>query len=329
MSWQDNAIPADDSSGSDWQKRATPVDKSSIYPDFVKKAAANYSSFMGPEGGYGSNPAGKLMSLVQKPFNKAGEAAATGLAKKGVNPYLSAGVGTAIQMAPDVALTAAPQGPGADLNVKPTPPTGVLNQLESASGAMPGSLSEQFKNPLLMFKKGTSAAKPLYQAAQAELPYEQTIFKGLTTPQSIVDKAVNAVETGAKLEPQEGLIARKALDKLNKKISPDAFSYYRKVFDGLAKSSEDIAAADPLHKQGMMAQSLRQILPQNKLGGASPFKVAVGKALGVASAPVLSPAVQGLGVGAAGALAQTDPRLITAFMDWYNSLKKKGQGDNQ
>ncbi len=74
--------------------------------------AAKYANFMGPEGGFGGNPAGKLMSMIQKPMQKAGEATATGIAQKFPNipPQIPAAIGTAVQMAPDIATSAIPAG---------------------------------------------------------------------------------------------------------------------------------------------------------------------------------------------------------------------------
>lgn len=308
-------------------------------PSMVGRVAGAYANFMGKEGAYGANPAGKAFSMVKKPFEKAGEFAAEQLGKRQVNPYVSAGIGTAMQMIPDIALTAGPQGPGAD--VQPKPPEGLFRQMESASGGMKGSLSEQFKTPSLMFSKGTGAAKPLYQQATKSLPYEQTIFNGLTKPQEIVDKAVEMIEKGGKLEPQEGFIARKSLDQIKKKLNPDAFDFYRKKLDQIAKSSEDIAAADPMHRRGMMAESLRQIMPQNKYGGASAFKMGIIPALagigGSVAGPVgtaigagigtaaMMPVVQALAAGGLGLGAKISPRLIPAILQY---LRSKQQNEN-
>jgi len=77
-------------------------------PSLLVKGLSGYMSFMGKEGGYGASPAGKAMSILQKPFNKAGEFSAEQLAKHGANPQVAAGVGTAIQMAPDIGLSLMP-----------------------------------------------------------------------------------------------------------------------------------------------------------------------------------------------------------------------------
>lgn len=304
---------------------ASQMGGSKSQPSMLAKGLANYASFMGPEGGYGGDPAGKFMSYVKKPFNKGGQMLTEALGKKQVNPYLSAAAGTAVQMAPDIATTL---GPGAPKEVPNNPgelTKGLMGQLESASGSMKGSLESAYKDPSLIFSKGESSAKPLYEAAKADLPYEQTIFKGLAKHGDIVDKAIETLDKGGKLEPQEALISRKSLDKVRKTFSSDAFDFYRKSLDSMAKADENIAKADPKFLRGMKASSLRTILPQNKLGGASPFKTAVGMAMGPFGAPVLSPAVQGVGatVAGIGAKLTKDPQLLTAVMDF---IRKREQG---
>lgn len=297
------------------------------------RALAGYMGFMGKEGGYGSNPAGKAMSLVQKPFNAIGEKIAEFGGRQGF-PKTGAAVGTGVQMIPDIGMTLGPTA-SPPINEPGKFTQGLFNQLESASGGMKGSLTEQFKNPATMFSKGRKAASPLYEAAKSEVPFEQTMFKGIGGNKEIVNRAIEATEKGIKLKPQEALIARKALDASKKTFSKDAFSYYRDLFDRAAKESEDIAMADPLHKKGMMAESLRNVMPQNKYGGASAFKMGIAPALaglggfvggpagaaigGTAAAATLSPAVQGLGVGALGlankAAGKINPRIITALLE--------------
>lgn len=187
---------------------------------------------------------------------------------------------------------------------------GAGKQLESASGAVPGSLEAAYKDPTLIFSKSKEGAKKLYEAAQKKIPYEETIYKGLTNPQEIVDKAVSFIDNGGKMEPQEAFIARKALDKIKKKLVDDAFHYYRKLFDGIAKSDIDIASADPIHRRGIMAESLRNVLPQNKYGGASPFKAMLATVSRGALLPIVSPAVQGVSATGAGLVS----RAVSPFI---------------
>ncbi len=209
--------------------------------------------------------------------------------------------------------------------------------LEDWSGIRPaGALTEAAKDPTLLFAKGSKSAQGLYQAAQKELPYEQTIFKGLTRPHDIVDKAVKIVDKGGKLEPQEGLIARKALDKVKNRLSSDAFSYYRGIFDKIAKESSDIAQADPQFRRGLMAQSLRGLLPKNVGGRASPFKVGEALALrhlgplGKAATALFSPLALGTGatgLGVAGRMA-ANPQSAMAVQQLIQRLIGQNAGSN-
>lgn len=200
---------------------------------------------------------------------------------------------------------------------------GVASNLEDWAGIRPeGSLEAAAKDPLLMFRRGKSAAKPLYEAAQKELPYEQTIFKGIADNKSVADKAIDMLDNGAKLEPQEALIARKALDATKKKYSGDAFSYYRGQLDRIAKGNADIAQADPKYLQGLRATALRSLFPKNVGGRASPFKVGEAIALanmgplGKAASLAFSPAALGAGAsaaGVAGRIASNPASAVTAL----------------
>lgn len=200
---------------------------------------------------------------------------------------------------------------------------GVAEGLEDWAGIRPGgSLEAAAKDPLLMLRHGKSAAKPLYEAAQKELPYDQTIFKGVADNKSVADKAIDIIDKGGKLEPQEALIARKALDATRKKYSGDAFSYYRGKLDGIAKSNADIAKADPTYLQGLRASALRSLFPKNVGGRASPFKVGEALALsqlgplGKVASLAFSPAALGAGAsaaGLAGRIASNPASAVTAL----------------
>jgi len=195
-------------------------------------------------------------------------------------------------------------------------------QLESASGLVPGSLEAAYKDPSLIFSKGKEAAKPLYEAARKELPKGANLFEGMWKPEEIVDAAQKHISKGGTLEPSESLIARKATDALlkSKRYVKDALMELRNTFDASAKSSENIKMADPLFRRGIMADALRNFLPQNKFGGASAFKMGIAPALaglggfvggppgaaagGAAAAMALSPAVQGGAATVAGILGR-------------------------
>lgn len=328
-------------------------------PSLLSRGLGSYMAMMGKEGGYGSNPAGKLFSMVQKPFQKAGEATATGIAKNfpRIPPQIPAGIGTAMQMIPDVALqlggkpSVPASGPGKMLR-------GAFGQLESSSGSMPGSLEAAYKDPSLIFGKGREAAKPLYEAAQDELKNTnvwkgqatngvlemeqggQNVFKAMPENIRIVRRARQMIDAGKKLEPAEALTARKAVDavKHSKAYSPDFLFKLRSELDAAAKESPNIAKADPLYRRGMTSESLRNVMPQNKYGGASAFKMGIVPALSglggfVAGHPgaaagaavggaALSPVVQGAGATAMGIGSRTDPRIISALLQLMRSRQQ-------
>lgn len=189
---------------------------------------------------------------------------------------------------------------------------GFGKQLESASGAVPGSLEAAYKDSSLIFEKGKKAASSLYENAKSET--STNLFKGMYKPEQIVDTAQKYVSDGGKLLPKEALTARKAISSLMKSgryVKDELISLYN-YFDDIAKSSKDIAAGDVLHKRGLFAESLRQILPQNKYGGTSPFKTMILKLTGGLAAPVLSPAIQGAASTVAGVVGRNVAPIVTS-----------------
>lgn len=200
----------------------------------------------------------------------------------------------------------------------------VAGGLEDWAGIKPsGSLMGALRDPSLIFSKGTKSAKPFYKAAEKEIPKGSSIFSGMYKPEQIVDKARETLDKGGKLEPSEALTYRKAVDILSKSgryVKDELFSM-RQEADQIAKQSENIAQADPLHKRGMMASSLRSLAPKNVGGRFSPFKVGEALALahmgplGKVATVMFSPLALGLGataLGAAGRVASNPSASITA-----------------
>lgn len=209
---------------------------------------------------------------------------------------------------------------------------GVAGQLESLSGAMPGSLSSAWNDATTMLSQGKAAAKPFYEAAKAEVGPGESLFAGMYQPKQIVEAANEYLSKGGKLEPAEALMYRKAIDKLIKspKYVADELYSMRDNADAMAKASDNIAQADPLYQKGMYGESLRHLMPQNKYGGASAFKAGIMTALanmgtaGRVGLAALSPAamgtaatVGGLATRAAGA-ATTNPGLAMAVQQLLN-----------
>lgn len=204
---------------------------------------------------------------------------------------------------------------------------GIATEAESATNAVPGSLKAAWNDPTLIFSKGRKAASSAYEAGKAELEQGANIFKDMYKPDEIISTAKNYLSKGGQLEPAEALIYRKALDVVgrSKNVVKDSLFGMRKVADVAAKESPNISEADALFKRGQMAESLRRLIPQNKYGGSSAFKMALMAALGPSGAGLLSPVVHGAVATAGGALARvaTNPSaaitarraLITSFID--------------
>lgn len=197
----------------------------------------------------------------------------------------------------------------------------VARQLEEVSGIAPkaeGALVAQFKDPKTITASKNAAAK-LYEAAKAELEKSANIFSGMYKPEEIIDTAKAYIAKGGTLEPSEALVYRKAIDKLAKsgRYVKDELFALRKEADAMAKASKNIAEADPTFVKGMYGEAMRNFFPQNKLGGASPFKALLAASMPTPLAPItgglFSPAVQGLGAGALGLgyRAATNPLVAT------------------
>ena len=180
---------------------------------------------------------------------------------------------------------------------------GLAGQLESASGISPkGSLNAAYNDATQIFSKGKKSASPLYEAAKSEIPEGSSLFSKMYKPEQILDKAIEYQSSGGKLEAAEALTVRKAIDKLlgKKGYIQDELLKLRGQFDEIAKSSENIRLADPTYLRGARGEALRNILPQNKLGGASPFKAMLATMTKGALLPIVSPVMQGAGATAAG-----------------------------
>ena len=161
-----------------------------------------------------------------------------------------------------------------------------------------------------MFSKPKEAAKSLYEAgkAAAEKPYSQEFLKELNNiakNEEYIMKAKTLADEGV-LGAAEALEARKAADALkgSRSIRAEFLRSARETFDKIAKTK--FSEADKVYKRGVQGEALRNIFPQNKYGGASGFKTALGAAMAnfpggkIIAAPLLSPALQGLSATGAG-----------------------------
>lgn len=216
---------------------------------------------------------------------------------------------------------------------------GLGRQLEELSGAAKGSLGAAWNDAKTMFRPGKKAAGALYEDAKMvdrtgavgksaagyfdakgvynELPtkelekLKETMNKTLSHKE-FIDAADRLADHGA-LEPHEALEARKSVDKLLKTKGAPIGNLFklRAKLGALAQTDERIAQADRMYQQGVNAESLRNVFPQNKYGGASPWKIMMGtligrnNPLGVAmDATAFSPMAQGAASTAGGLAAR-------------------------
>lgn len=211
---------------------------------------------------------------------------------------------------------------------------GLGNQADSVTGAAKGAMNAAWEDPTLIVAKGKKAAGPLYEAAKAEMP-GASMFEGMTDAKDVVKTGQDYIAKGGVLEPAEALTYRKALDVLGRspRVMKDALIPMRETADAMAKASPNIAKADPLYQRGLQAESLRNLMPQNKYGGASAFKMGIitalehmgitGKMLGA----LISPAVAGTAATVGGIASRTaqNPALMALFQQYANRYGSKQQ----
>lgn len=188
-------------------------------------------------------------------------------------------------------------------------------QLESLSGALPGSLEAAYKDSKLIFGPGKKAAQEGYELAKATGGKVRKALSGIGDRKKFVAKALDIAKKG-KLTATEALEARKELDKLRRSVSGEYFRTSRRVLDDIAK--EAYAGADAGYRRALQSESLRNLMPQNKFGGTSAFKMGIMtglEALGASDSVIaktmarlagasMSPAAQGVAATGAGATAR-------------------------
>lgn len=183
----------------------------------------------------------------------------------------------------------------------------VAAQGENLAGIEEGTLGKVFKNPKLLFARAKEEAKALYNKAYARYP-NRIIDSGAQTPDKIIDTAKTLQEAGA-LNPAEAKTALKAIKSKMGGGADDVWHALIKKIEPIKNSDPDFAKADELHSIGERLKTLQKILPQNKTGGVSVFKMGEagllgmkGGPFGIAAAAQFSPFVQGAEAAAAGAL---------------------------
>lgn len=208
---------------------------------------------------------------------------------------------------------------------------GIARQAENVTNAAEGSLAAAWGDSTLIFSKGRKAAGKLYEAGKAELEQGASIFKNMYKPDEIISAAQKYLSRGGKLEPAEALVYRKALDVVgrSKGVVKDSLVEMRDIADKAVKASTNMSAADKAYQRGLYAESLRRLVPQNKYGGSSAFKMAMmgflTNALGPAGAGILSPIAHGTIATVGGAVSKvvTNPAAAVTINRAYSQFIDK------
>lgn len=182
---------------------------------------------------------------------------------------------------------------------------GVGSQIESLAGAAPGALETAYKDSTLIGASGKKAAGALYETAKEVGGGIREELANIGNKKDFIDKAAEIAAKG-ELTPSEGLAARQELDAAKKTLTGTYYRAKRLIFDEVAKQA--YSGADQAFKRGVQADSIRQIFPQNKYGGASAFKMGIIAGLQAMGTPgkiagaFLSPAAAGVASTGAGIL---------------------------
>jgi hypothetical protein len=227
---------------------------------------------------------------------------------------------TAAQVAPGFVSKGAILTAGAMQGLKAATPLikmaarGTGSQLESLSGAAPGMTKAAAEAPLLnpiQLQHGRKAASAIYEAGKEIGGGISPEFTQESDKLQFVKKAVEKAARG-ELTPEEALEARKELDRIKKTVPGIFYRTNKAVLEPI--SDQVFASADEAHRAGIMAESSRQIMPQNKYGGTSAFKTGIitalqaikregglpGKVIGTAGQLAMSPAAVGAAATVAG-----------------------------
>lgn len=207
---------------------------------------------------------------------------------------------------------------------------GAASQLESLSGAAPGSVEHAAQDATLIFSKGKKAVGQMYEAAKEGA---SKLTDDLLEHKEIVNKATELLKKG-ELAAEDALTARKSVDAMmkSKRFSKDMLLRLREAFADVAKPK--FAEADKAFQRAVHAESLRKIFPQNIYGGTSSFKMAMMTGLnalgrtGKAASVLLSPAAMGtaatlggLGVRYGVAPLVKSPALAVSAKNAYSALQ--------
>lgn len=190
---------------------------------------------------------------------------------------------------------------------------GIAKQAEQLSGLehkTPGVLVEAANDPTLLFGKGVKRAGELFDQLVDKGRIRKDFAKPLTN-KKIIEIGMDAVDNGT-LTSEEALIVRRALDATKKKLGSYGYKTSRDLVDTVAK--EKSSEADAAFSRAIKSESLRNILPQNKTGGASRLASTLGggamvgfgsiNPLAALAPTILSPVAQGSVASLLGLLAK-------------------------
>lgn len=210
---------------------------------------------------------------------------------------------------------------------------GAGRQVEQVTGAAPGSLEAAYKDASLMGAKGKKAVSELYDEAKQVGGGIRQELKATNGKLDFVKRASELADDGT-LTPTEALEARKELVRIKKQVTDVFFRETSAKLDAIAKKA--FASSDAAFKRAVQAESLRNLFPQNKYGGASSFKMGIMAALenmglaGKAAGVLMSPAAAGAAATSAGiagrhAIAPLvgNPRVAASAAAVLDNLAKK------
>lgn len=187
------------------------------------------------------------------------------------------------------------------------------SQLEEMRGMMPDSLRTAFNDSSAIFAKGKKAASPFYEAGKNapttrgvavgldKLSELRDVAKNATDHRTLVDAASQLEKYGA-LDPDIALAARKSIWQIKKSIPKDRFFEMLRKFDTVVKENASMASGDELYKRGLMAESLRSLVPRSENGKMALGKTIAGALSGIGSA--ISPLALGSAATTAGVLSR-------------------------
>jgi len=212
---------------------------------------------------------------------------------------------------------------GAGLTVNKLKPfiKGAGAQIESMSGSKAGSLEAAYKDSGLITAPGKKAVQSLYESAKESTGggFRQAL-KEIPEKKAIVEEIYQLAKKG-EVTPAEALEGRKALDTIKNQVAKPYYDNVRTTLDKIAKVA--FAEGDAAYKKAVFAESLRNIVPQNKYGGASAFKTAIitgleglaqaggiPKAIARTAQLAMSPAAAGVAATGAGMVARKLSPLV-------------------